>query len=145
MRTLMLIAASFAIATPALADDSDAAFKKQVEALVKTYMDAFNSKNADGVLATYAPDGFFLAADGHTDKGDAMRKNLEGAFAAGLHDEATVTEAHRYGNAGFAFGTFTFTGKNMSGGGNWNATYVIEGDQPRIKLLAASVPPPPPK
>ena len=91
------------------------------------------------------PMDIFSQRDGHTEKGYVRRKALEGAFAAGIHEEATVTEALRFGNAGFAFGTYSFTlaGNNTKLGGNWNAVYVIDGDQVRPKLLAASVLPPP--
>jgi ketosteroid isomerase-like protein len=146
MRTLTILATLAVIGTPALAD-SDAEFQKQAEGLVSRYMEAFNAKNADGVMALFASDGVYLAADGHTETGDQMRKSLEGAFAAGLHDEGAVTQAHRYGTAGFGIGTYSLTipGKPFKSAGTWNAAYIIEGDQLKLKLLAASVPPPAPK
>ena len=64
----------------------------------------------------------------------------------GLQDQSTVSEAHRFGNAGFAIGAYSFAapGKPIKGGGNWTAAYVIENGEPKIELLAASVPPPKP-
>jgi uncharacterized protein (TIGR02246 family) len=125
--------------------DGDADFKKQVEALVKSYQDAVNSNNVDGVLANYVDtDPIFVALDGRVAHGkEAIGKSESGFLSMKPHEEITVTEAHRDGDSAFAIGAFnaTFGGKLA---GTWNAVYDVKGGQPRIKLLAVSVPPPPP-
>src|SRR5579863_1999373 len=114
---MRLITLAFALlaSAPALAD-GDAEFKQQVESLVKQYIGGVNNKNVDAVLAVYASDPVFLRPDGVALHGEAeIRKLVSGAVSQGLHDDAAVTEAHRYGNSGFAIGTFTDTyeGKPM--------------------------------
>lgn len=122
MRTLAIFIALVGFRAPALAAD-DAEFQKQIEKLAVQYADGINSKNADGVLALYAPDSLFIGADGHVERRtDERRKSVEATIAAGVNDEIKVMEAQRFGNAGIGVGTYNFTtAQGAKGGGIWNA------------------------
>lgn len=131
---------------PAFADDAD--FKSQLEGFVQQYNDAWNAKNVDGVMATYAPDGLLILADGHVLRGAEIRKRLEEAFSKGVQQpRVTLAEAHRIGDAAYAFGSYTqaIPGGSWKLDANWSATYVIENNKVLTKMMVASYPPPPAK
>lgn len=146
MRKYFFIAALVGFSAPAFAA-SDMDFQKQVEALAKNYQDAVNSNNVEGVLTNYVDaDPVFVAVDGSIAHGKEAIGKAEGGFLSMKpREEIAVTEAHRDGDSAFAIGTFNATfGANGKLAGTWNAVYDVKGGQPRIKLLAVSVPPPPP-
>lgn len=140
------VAAALLACAPAFADD-DAAFKAKVDDFVKTYVNAINSQNVDGVIATYAPDGVLVYADGRVEHAQDHPAGLKAFFAMGLHEEAKVTEAHRFGDAGYAIGTFEYANaaKQILVRGTWSAAYALDGDKIRTKLLMGSIPPAPVK
>ena len=143
----MLFIAAVVFAIPAFADE-DADFKKQVSEISTRYNEAYNNKNSDALAQVFASDAVFIPADGQVVRGTAeIKKRAEAEFGMGGHDlQAMVTEAHRNGNGGYAFGTFTvlYGDKNVKISGNWTAAYVIDGGLAKSRMLAASIPPPPP-
>lgn len=144
-----LSAVIFVSAFNAQAADED--FKKEVEGIVKQYIDSFNKKDADGVVKVYAPDAVFVAADGHAFRGVSEIKGyIQKSLESGAKDDvADVTEAHATGDGGYAYGTWSLSVPGQGGamvkiGGGWSGAYAKDSGGWHAKMLFISIPPPPP-
>jgi ketosteroid isomerase-like protein len=127
--------------------DSDADFRGQVNADVNVFVAAYNAKNVDAIVQLFAADGVFIAADGKVYSAADISKHYAEEFGNGLHDESVaLTDAHSTGDGGYADGDFKILigDKNIPIAGRWTAAYLMDGGKTKIKMLAGSLPPPPP-
>jgi uncharacterized protein (TIGR02246 family) len=149
---MVLAALLTAIAVPAWAAEvTEQALMQAATDLAKRYDDNYNAKNADGMAALYAPDGV-LISPGPVVRGQAALKDYyQSRFALGVSGHQTkVVEVHVQGEGGFGVGQFSVSVPAPGGGtrelhGNLATVYAHAADGWHLRLVAASVPPPPAK
>jgi uncharacterized protein (TIGR02246 family) len=139
---------AFAIATPAFAHDQAEA-EKAVAAVVATYVEKYNNKDAAGVAALYADDGI-LVPPGPMVAGRAdIEKSWRASFAAGRTGiRYDIRQIKPEGNVVFVVGQFTV--KVPEGGslqdrpGNFVNVYQWDGGALKFRVHSFSFMPPPP-
>ncbi len=141
---LLALCIPFVFSAPASADD----FKQEVSKMVLSYIDCYAKQDAACVAALYTKDGVFINPAGKND----VATYYGGAFKAGFNKlDSTVEEVWQVDNdTPAALGKFHITGKNDKGEavdaeGVWSAAYVKQDGSWKIRMLTASVKPPPAK
>jgi uncharacterized protein (TIGR02246 family) len=137
-------------AAPAWAADvTEQSLMQAATNLAKQYDDNYNGKNAAGMAALYAPDGV-LISPGPVVRGQAALKEYYASrFKLGITGHQTkVIEVHVQGDGGFGVGQFMIQAPLPGGGtrevhGNLATVYEHGADGWHLRLVAASVPPPP--
>jgi uncharacterized protein (TIGR02246 family) len=111
----------------------------------------YNAKNAAGMAALYVPDGV-LVSPGPVVKGaEALKPYYQSRFDAGATGHVTtINEVHVQGDGGFGIGQFQVSVPTPDGGkreikGNLAAVYAHGPDGWHLRMVMASVPPPPAK
>jgi uncharacterized protein (TIGR02246 family) len=151
MLRLLLSIALVAIAPALAADVTEADLLAAAQELGRQYDTNYNGKNAAGMAGLYVPDGV-LVSPGPVLRGrEALAKYYQSRFDAGAHGHATtISETHQLGDGGYGIGQFTVmaptpTGETRELHGNLSIVYRHGADGWHLALVAASVPPPPPK
>jgi uncharacterized protein (TIGR02246 family) len=145
-RTIMGLIA-FTIAIPAFAHDQAEA-EKAVAAIVATYIEKYNSKDAAGVAALYADDGILLPP-GPVVTGKAnIEKSWQASFAAGRTGiRYDIRQIKPEGNIVLVVGQFSV--KVLEGGslqdrsGNFVNVYQWDGGALKFRVHSFSFMPPP--
>jgi ketosteroid isomerase-like protein len=142
MKRLAFVGCLSILAAPVMADD----IKGEVTKIIKDYEGCYAKQDAQCIAAHYAKDGVFINAAGKTDP----VTNYSKLFKTGFNKlEGTVTETWQIdSDTPAAVGTFHISGKSEKGDpldaqGVWSAVYAKEGNSLKIKMLTASVKPPP--
>jgi ketosteroid isomerase-like protein len=121
------------------------------EMLGKGYDDNYNAKNAAGMVALYTSDGVLVSPGPVIRGAENLKPYYQSRFDAGAADHLTkIVEVHVQGDGGFGVGQFSATVPAPDGGrreirGNLATVYQHGPDGWHLRLVAASVPPPPPK
>jgi len=94
----------------------------QIQALEKSFLDAFNAKDLNGVMAVYVPDDSLIAFDAIPPRqyigADAYRKDFEGVIAAypgPWHAEFIDWKIDAEGNLGYGHGFLHSVGTDKDG------------------------------
>ena len=119
------------------------------ETLGKGYDSNYNAKNAAGMAALYASDGVLVTPGPVISGADKLKTYYQSRFDAGAGDHVTkIAEVHVQGDGGFGIGQFSATVPTPDGGrreikGNLATIYQHGADGWHLRLVIASVPPPP--
>ena len=138
---------AFAIATPAFAHDQAEA-ERAVAAVVATYVEKYNNKDAAGVAALYADDGI-LVPPGPMVAGRAnIEKSWQASFAAGRTGiRYDIRQIKPEGNVVFVVGQFTVKvpvgGSLQDRPGNFVNVYQWDGTALKFRVHSFSFMPPP--
>lgn len=117
--------------------------------LGKGYDDNYNAKNAAGMAALYASDGVLVSPGPVIHGADNLKSYYQSRFDAGAGGHVTkIAEVHVQGDGGFGIGQFSAMVPTPDGGrreikGNLATVYQRGTDGWHLRLVAASVPPPP--
>jgi uncharacterized protein (TIGR02246 family) len=154
MRMMLLAAALVGVGAGMQAQGAEVSQQELMQAaetLGKGYDDNYNAKNAAGMAGLYASDGVLVSPGPVIHGADNLKVYYQSRFDAGAGDHATkMTEVHVQGDGGFGIGQFSATVPAPGGGrreikGNLATVYQHAADGWHLRLVAASVPPPPPK
>ena len=156
MRRILLAAALLAapLATGAglparAAEVSQQDLMQAAESLGKGYDDNYNAKNPAGMAALYASDGVLVTPGPLIRGADNLKSYYQSRFEAGAGNHTTkITEVHIQGDGGFGIGQFAVSVPAPDGGrreikGNLATVYQHGEDGWHLRLVIASVPPPP--
>jgi len=100
----------------------------QIQALEKSYIDAFNAKDLNGIMSVYVPDDSLIAFDATPPRqyvgAKAYRKDyadMLALFPGLIHVEVSDWKIDSEGNLGYGHGFFHFVGTDKDGK-VWDAT-----------------------
>jgi ketosteroid isomerase-like protein len=133
------------------AEGSQQDLMQAAETLGKGYDDNYNAKNAAGMAALYASDGVLVSATAVVRGTDNLKTYYQSRFDAGAGNHLTkIAEVHVQGDGGFGLGQVTATVPTPDGGrrdikGNLVTVYQHGSDGWHLRLVIASIAPPPPK
>jgi uncharacterized protein (TIGR02246 family) len=153
MRRMLTVALLGVAATvPAWAADvTEQELMQAATELGRQYDANYNTRNAVGMAGLYLSDGV-LISPGPVIRGTAeLQKYYQSVFASGATGHQTkIIEVHVQGDGGYGVGQFVVTVPAPGGGtremhGNLATVYHNGAGGWRLRLVAASVPPPPPK
>jgi len=149
VRLMLAFAMLVGMTMAARADEAD--LKRQVDAIGAAYTEHFNKGNAAGLAALYTADGILVNPAGMNKVTPAL---FEGMFKnSGLNhlDPPKVEQVIMIDpKVALGIGTYHQTGKKADGTaveseGWWSATYVLDGDKWKLRMLTAAPKPPPAK
>ena len=125
--------------------------RQAVEAFITKYLDAYNKKDAAGVAALYAEDGFLIPPGPMT----TGKQNIEKAWRAVFDTGRTglrydIKQVQAEGNIVWSVGRFTVMAPDESGvlqerQGNFANIYQWEGDGLKFRVHAFNFLPPQPR
>jgi ketosteroid isomerase-like protein len=126
------------MAAPALAQRSE---QQVLNDLLQKYESAFNRQDAVSSAAIYTEDAIRVTPQGVLHGRDAIRKDYQAAFKAGLHDVSLTTKAvEPAGDFIWNAGEWTAKFGDQPGHGFYTGTLTRDG---KIKFNMYNVTPPP--
>lgn len=118
--------------------------------LGRQYDANYAAKNSGAMAALYAPDGVLVSPSGAILRGrEALATYYASRFAAGARGHTIkIIETHIQGNGGYSLAQFSVAAPRANGDlrevhGNIVAVYQRDPDGWHLRLVDASVPPPP--
>jgi uncharacterized protein (TIGR02246 family) len=153
MRRMLVVALLAVIgAVPARAADvTEQELMRAAVELGRQYDTNYNAKNAAAMAGLYAPDGVLISPGPVVRGVDQLAAYYQSRFASGATGHQTrIVEVHVQGDSGYGVGQFAVTVPVPGGGsrelrGNLAMVYGHAADGWHLRLVAASVPAPPPK
>lgn len=149
-RVLMVALLIVAATVPAWAADlTEQDLMRAATELGRQYDANYNARNAAGMAGLYAPDGVFVSPGPVVRGTAALRTYYQSRFALGATGHQTkIVEVHVQGDGGYGVGQFAVSVPAPGGAvremhGNLAVVYHYGADGWHLRLVAASVPPPP--
>jgi ketosteroid isomerase-like protein len=131
------------------ADVTEADLLAAAQSLGQQYDTNYNAKNAAGMAGLYVADGALVSSGPVVRGQDALKTYYQSRFDAGGADHLTkIAEVHVQGDGGFGIGQFQVSVPTPEGGrreieGNLGVVYQRAADGWHLRMVMASVPPPP--
>jgi uncharacterized protein (TIGR02246 family) len=144
-----LFATFIVIPSLAAAEVSEQELMTAAESLAKQYDDNYNAKNPAGMAGLYTADGVLVLGGAVIRGTENFKPYYQSRFDAGAGNHVTkVSEVHVQGDGGFGVGNFSAVVSTPDGAhhdikGNLAMVYQHGADGWHLRLVVASVPPPP--